>query len=94
MTRSKVRRERMGHIVLAAPVSHIWYFKGFQAEWACFWTCLLVLWKKVLYFVSYIVTDSGDTSLMKKQLLTETEYREYRDKYGDAFPSRHGSRSG
>lgn len=81
MTRSKVRRERMGHIVLAAPVSHIWYFKGIPSRMGLLLDMSQEL-EKVLYFVSYIVTDSGDTSLMKKQLLTETEYREYRDKYG------------
>ncbi|WP_282437885.1 DNA-directed RNA polymerase subunit beta' [Desulfosporosinus shakirovi] len=91
VTRSKVRRERMGHIVLAAPVSHIWYFKGIPSRMGLLLDMSPRALEKVLYFVSYIVTDSGDTSLMKKQLLTETEYREYRDKYGDRFQASMGA---
>ncbi len=91
VTRSKVRRERMGHIVLAAPVSHIWYFKGIPSRMGLLLDMSPRALEKVLYFVSYIVTDSGDTSLMKKQLLTETEYREYRDKYGDRFKASMGA---
>ena len=91
VTRSKVRRERMGHIVLAAPVSHIWYFKGIPSRMGLLLDMSPRSLEKVLYFVSYIVTDSGDTSLMKKQLLTETEYREYRDKYGDRFQASMGA---
>ena len=91
VTRSKVRRERMGHIVLAAPVSHIWYFKGIPSRMGLLLDMSPRALEKVLYFVSYIVTDSGDTSLMKKQLLTETEYREYRDKYGDRFQAQMGA---
>ncbi|HZK84432.1 MAG TPA: DNA-directed RNA polymerase subunit beta' [Desulfosporosinus sp.] len=93
VTRSKVRRERMGHIVLAAPVSHIWYFKGIPSRMGLLLDMSPRALEKVLYFVSYIVTDSGDTSLMKKQLLTETEYREYRDKYGDRFQAGMGAES-
>jgi len=73
VTRSKVRRERMGHIVLAAPVSHIWYFKGIPSRMGLLLDMSPRALEKVLYFVSYIVTESGDTSLMKKQLLTDTE---------------------
>ncbi|HUS89055.1 MAG TPA: DNA-directed RNA polymerase subunit beta' [Desulfosporosinus sp.] len=91
VTRSKVRRERMGHIVLAAPVSHIWYFKGIPSRMGLLLDMSPRALEKVLYFVSYIVTDSGDTPLMKKQLLTETEYREYRDKYGDRFQASMGA---
>ena len=85
VTRSKVRRERMGHIELAAPVSHIWYFKGIPSRMGLILDMSPRALEKVLYFVSYIVTEPGDTSLMKKQLLTETEYREYRDKYEGRF---------
>lgn len=91
VTRSKVRRERMGHIELAAPVSHIWYFKGIPSRMGLLLDMSPRSLEKVLYFVSYIVTDSGDTSLMKKQLLTETEYREYREKYGNRFKAGMGA---
>jgi DNA-directed RNA polymerase subunit beta' len=85
VTRSKVRRDRMGHIELAAPVSHIWYFKGIPSRMGLILDISPRSLEKVLYFASYIVLDPGDTPLMKKQLLTETEYRDYRDKYGNAF---------
>lgn len=91
VTRSKVRRERMGHIELAAPVSHIWYFKGIPSRMGLLLDMSPRSLEKVLYFVSYIVIDPGDTSLMKKQLLTETEYREYRDKYGERFKAGMGA---
>lgn len=85
VTRSKVRRERMGHIELAAPVSHIWYFKGIPSRMGLILDISPRSLEKVLYFASYIVLDPADTPLMKKQLLTENEYREYRTKYGAAF---------
>jgi len=85
VTRSKVRRDRMGHIELAAPVSHIWYFKGIPSRMGLLLDMSPRALEKVLYFASYIVLDPGDTPLMKKQLLSENEYREYRDKYGNAF---------
>jgi len=85
VTRSKVRRERLGHIELAAPVSHIWYFKGIPSRMGLLLDMSPRALEKVLYFVSYIVIDAGDTPLIKKQLLTETEYREYRDKHGQSF---------
>ncbi len=91
VTRSKVRRERMGHIELAAPVSHIWYFKGIPSRMGLILDMSPRSLEKVLYFVSYIVTEPGDTSLMKKQLLTETEYREYRDKYEGRFRASMGA---
>jgi DNA-directed RNA polymerase subunit beta' len=85
VTRSKVRRERMGHIELAAPVSHIWYFKGIPSRMGLILDISPRSLEKVLYFASYIVLDPADTPLMKKQLLTENEYREYRDKFGAGF---------
>ena len=85
VTRSKVRRERLGHIELAAPVSHIWYFKGIPSRMGLLLDMSPRSLEKVLYFVSYIVIEPGDTPLMKKQLLTETEYRDYRDKFGNSF---------
>ncbi|NLW07514.1 MAG: DNA-directed RNA polymerase subunit beta' [Clostridia bacterium] len=91
VTRSKVRRERMGHIELAAPVSHIWYFKGIPSRMGLILDMSPRSLEKVLYFVSYVVIDPGDTPLLKKQLLTEAEYREYRDKYGNAFRAAMGA---
>lgn len=85
VTRAKVRRERMGHIRLAAPVSHIWYFKGIPSRMGLILDISPRSLEKVLYFASYIVLDPADTPLMKKQLLTESEYRDNRAKYGDAF---------
>lgn len=91
VTRSKVRRERLGHIELAAPVSHIWYFKGIPSRMGLLLDMSPRALEKVLYFVSYIVIDAGDTPLIKKQLLTETEYREYRDKHGQSFKAGMGA---
>ncbi len=91
VTRSKVRRERMGRIELAAPVSHIWFFKGIPSRMGLVLDMSPRALEKVLYFVSYIVIDPGDTNLIKKQLLTETEYREYREKYGDRFKAGMGA---
>jgi len=85
VTRSKVRRDRMGHIELATPVSHIWYFKGIPSRMGLILDISPRSLEKVLYFASYIVLDPGDTSLEKKQLLSESEYAEYRDKYGNSF---------
>lgn len=93
VTRSKVRRDRMGHIELAAPVSHIWYFKGIPSRMGLILDISPRSLEKVLYFASYIVLDPADTPLMKKQLLTENEYREYRDKYGSAFKVGMGAES-
>ncbi len=91
VTRSKVRRERLGHIELAAPVSHIWYFKGIPSRMGLLLDMSPRSLEKVLYFVSYIVIDPGETPLMKKQLLTETEYRECREKYGNLFKAAMGA---
>ena len=85
VTRAKVRRERMGHIELAAPVSHIWYFKGTPSRMGLILDISPRVLEKVLYFANYIVIDPGDTPLMKKQTLTEPEYRDMREKYEDDF---------
>ena len=86
VTKSKVRRERMGHIELAAPVSHIWYFKGIPSRMGILLDVSPRALEKVLYFASYIVMDAGNTALMKKQLLSEKEYKEAIDEYGkDSF---------
>lgn len=85
VTRAKVRRERMGHIKLATPVSHIWYFKGIPSRMGLILDISPRSLEKVLYFASYIVLDPGDTPLTKQQLLTEQEYRQYLDMYGDKF---------
>jgi DNA-directed RNA polymerase subunit beta' len=85
VTRSKVRRERMGHIELAAPVSHIWYFKGIPSRMGLLLDMSPRSLEKILYFGSYVVIDPGETGLAKKQLLNEKEFRENYEKYGDAF---------
>ena len=89
--KGKVRRERMGHIELAAPVSHIWYFKGIPSRIGLMLDISPRLLEKVLYFASYIVTDPGLTPLDKKQLLTEKEYREMCERYGDEFEAAMGA---
>ncbi|MDD2400795.1 MAG: DNA-directed RNA polymerase subunit beta' [Clostridia bacterium] len=91
VTKSKVRRERLGHIELAAPCSHIWYFKGIPSRMGLLMDVSPRSLEKVLYFVSYIVTDPGNTPLMKKQLLTESEYREYDEKYKNRFKAGMGA---
>ncbi|HIG0362359.1 TPA: DNA-directed RNA polymerase subunit beta' [Clostridium sporogenes] len=83
VTKAKVRRERMGHIELAAPVSHIWYFKGIPSRMGLILDMSPRALEKVLYFASYVVLDPKETPLLKKQLLNEKEYRESIDKYGD-----------
>ena len=85
VTRSKVRRERMGHIELAAPCSHIWYFKGIPSRMGLLLNISPRQLEKVIYFVSYIVLDGGDTPLEKMSLLTESEYRDNKEKYGSGF---------
>ena len=82
VTKSKVRRERMGHIELAAPVAHIWYFKGIPSRVALILDISPRNLEKVIYFASYIVTDKGTSGLMKTQVLTEKEYHEAEEKYG------------
>ncbi|MCF2669734.1 DNA-directed RNA polymerase subunit beta' [Butyricicoccus pullicaecorum] len=91
VTRAKVRRERMGHIELAAPVSHIWYFKGIPSRMGLILDISPRILEKVLYFANYIVTDPGDTPLMLKQVLTETEYRDMKEKYEDDFEAMMGA---
>jgi len=91
VTRAKVRRERMGHIELAAPVSHIWYFKGIPSRMGLVLDMSPRALEEVIYFASYVVTDPGETPLEKKQLLTEKEYRNYREKYGNAFQAGMGA---
>ncbi len=91
VTRAKVRRERMGHIELAAPVSHIWYFKGIPSRIGLMLDISPRQLDKVLYFASYIVTDPGFTPLEKQQLLNEREYKEMREKYEDTFEAGMGA---
>ena len=85
VTKSAVRRERMGHIALAAPVSHIWYFKGIPSRMGLILDLSPRTLEKVLYFASYIVLDKGETDLQYKQVLSEQEYQEAREKWGSAF---------
>mgnify|MGYP001172740401 CR=1 FL=1 len=91
VTKSKVRRERMGHIELAAPVSHIWYFKGIPSRMGLLLDMSPRALEEILYFAAYVVTDSGDTRLEKKQLLSEKEYRSFYEKYGNAFKAEMGA---
>ena len=91
VTRAKVRRERMGHIELAAPVSHIWYFKGIPSPIGLMLDLSPRLLEKVLYFAAYIVTDPGMTPLEEKQLLSEKEYRDMRERYEDEFKAAMGA---
>ena len=91
VTKSKVRRERMGHIELAAPVSHIWYFKGIPSKMGILLDLSPRSLEKVLYFASYIVIEAGETSLEYKQLLTESEYSQYKEKYGNTFKAMMGA---
>ncbi len=91
VTRAKVRRERMGHIQLAAPVSHIWYFKGIPSRMGLILDISPRRLEEVLYFAKYIVTNPEDTILEKCQLLTEKEYADMRERYGDAFKAGMGA---
>ncbi|WP_018395149.1 DNA-directed RNA polymerase subunit beta' [Bacillus sp. 37MA] len=91
VTKAKVRRERMGHIELAAPVSHIWYFKGIPSRMGLVLDMSPRALEEIIYFASYVVTESGDTALEKKQLLSEKEYRAYREKYGKKFQASMGA---
>ena len=85
ITKASVRRERMGHIELAAPVSHIWYFKGIPSRMGLILDLSPRVLEKVLYFASYIVLESGNTNLVYKQVLSEAEYQDAREQYGNAF---------
>ena len=93
VTKAKVRRERMGHIELAAPVSHIWYFKGIPSRMGLVLDMSPRALEKVLYFAAYVVTsvESGQTTLYEKQLLSEVEYREFKREYGDKFTAKMGA---
>ncbi len=91
VTRNKVRRERMGHIELAAPVSHIWYFKGIPSRMGLILDISPRLLEQVLYFASYIVVDPGRTPLTKKQILSDKDYRDMREKYEDEFDAGMGA---
>ena len=91
VTKAKVRRERMGHIELATPVSHIWYFKGIPSRMGLLLDISPRILEKILYFASYIVTDPGNTPLEKKQVLNEKEYRDMRLKYEDDFKAGMGA---
>ena len=91
VTRAKVRRERMGHIELAAPVSHIWYFKGIPSRMGLLLDISPRILEKVLYFANYIVTDPGETPLSRNQILSEKEYRDIREKYEDDFQAGMGA---
>jgi len=91
VTRSKVRRERIGHIELASPVSHIWYFKGVPSRIGLLLDMSPRTLEKIIYFAAYVVIDPKDTSLSHRELLTEMEYREAREKYGDGFKAGMGA---
>ena len=91
VTRSKVRRERMGHIELASPVTHIWYFKGVPSRIGLLLDMSPRTLEKVIYFASYVVTDPGDTPLQARQLLSEMDYRENREKYRNGFKAAMGA---
>ncbi|URN96179.1 MAG: DNA-directed RNA polymerase subunit beta' [Candidatus Pristimantibacillus lignocellulolyticus] len=91
VTRAKVRRERMAHIELAAPVTHIWYFKGIPSRMGLALDMSPRSLEEIIYFASYVVTDPGETPLEKKQLLSEKEYRSYREKYGYGFQAGMGA---
>ena len=93
VTRSKVRRERMGHIELAAPVSHIWYFKGIPSRMGLLLDMSPRALEKILYFASYVVIDPGQTPLSKKQVLNEREYRDSIEKFGNNFRAGMGAES-
>ena len=85
VTKAKVRRERMGHIELAAPVAHIWYFKGIPSRIGLMLDITPRNLEKVIYFASYIVTDKGTSELSKYQVLSEKEYHDAEEKYGKRF---------
>ncbi|HDY5411168.1 TPA: DNA-directed RNA polymerase subunit beta' [Staphylococcus aureus] len=91
VTKSKVRRERMGHIELAAPVSHIWYFKGIPSRMGLLLDMSPRALEEVIYFASYVVVDPGPTGLEKKTLLSEAEFRDYYDKYPGQFVAKMGA---
>ncbi len=91
VTKSKVRRERMGHIELAAPVSHVWFFKGLPSRLGLLVDMTMRELERVLYFEAYVVVDPGDTSLQDQQVLTEEEYRQAKEENGEAFVAKMGA---
>lgn len=91
VTKSNVRRERMGHINLAAPVAHIWYLKGIPSKMGLVLDVKPKKLEEVIYFVSYVVTDPGETQLLYKQVLSERDYREFKAKYGKGFEAQTGA---
>ena len=91
VTRSKVRRERMGHIELATQVSHIWYFKGIPSRMGLLLDMSPKVLEQVLYFAAYVIIDAGDTGLLEKSILSEKDYRECVEKYGDSFKAGMGA---
>ncbi|WP_294466547.1 DNA-directed RNA polymerase subunit beta' [uncultured Anaerofustis sp.] len=91
LTKSKVRRERMGHIALAAPVTHIWYFKGIPSRIGLLLEMSPKELERIIYFAAYVVTDPGNTPLDEKTVLTENEYKEYRQIYGSEFTAKIGA---
>ncbi len=91
VTKAKVRRERLGHIELAAPVSHIWYFKGIPSRMGLILDMSPRILEKILYFASYVVVDPGDTPFKYKELLSENDYRDATDKYGNKFKAKMGA---
>ncbi|MDR0858660.1 MAG: DNA-directed RNA polymerase subunit beta', partial [Oscillospiraceae bacterium] len=91
VTSQKVRRERMGHIALAAPVSHIWYFKGIPSRMGLILDISPRTLEKLLYFACYVVIEPGDTPLLRNQILTEKEFHEFREKYGVSFKAGMGA---
>ncbi len=91
VTKSKVRRERMGHIELAAPVSHVWFFKGLPSRIGLLLDMTMRSLERVLYFEAYVTVDPGDTSLEEKQVLSEEEYREAKEEFGEAFVAKMGA---
>ena len=91
VTHSRVRRKRMGHIELAAPVVHIWFFKAMPSRLGTLLAMKTTSLEKIIYFQDYVVTDPGDTPLKKQQLLTEDEYRKAREAYGETFDADMGA---
>src|SRR5881397_823426 len=91
VTHSRLRRKRMGHIELAAPVVHIWFFKAMPSRLGTLLDMKTTSLEKIIYFQDYVVVEAGDTELKERQLLTEDQYREAREKYGDAFEADMGA---
>ncbi|MEE8184251.1 MAG: DNA-directed RNA polymerase subunit beta', partial [Acidobacteriota bacterium] len=91
VTQSKVRRERMGHIELASPVSHVWFFKGLPSRIGHLLDISLRDLERILYFEAYVVLDPGDTPLQEKELLTEERFRALREEFGDSFVAKMGA---